>query len=151
MIKEKRRQNKVLVVEPISSSPSWFIAASTVAAPDVEKELLFIEVFFSPPNYWRVSIFMTLWPCKRCYRIQFEYRSKDLPIPSTEIFFLLCEKQLKYKMNTFVLKDLKKILCWKNNNLHCLGSIVLYYIRFNKIAKVSVSNAFAYFSILKLA
>ena len=85
VIKEetKRRQNKVLVVEqPISSSPSWFIAASTVVLTltlMLKKELPFYRSFFFTFQLLKGVYFYDIMTLQMLlYKIQSEYWSKDL-------------------------------------------------------------------------
>ena len=95
VIKEetKRRQNKVLVVEqPISSSPSWFIAASTVVLTLtllLKKELPFYRSFFFTFQLLKGVYFYDIMTLQMLlYKIQLEYWSKDLStlvLLSTEI------------------------------------------------------------------
>ena len=95
---------------PISSSPSWFIAASTVVLTltlMLKKELPFYRSFFSPSNYWRVSILWHYDPANvvilNSVRVLIK-RSKYLGTIINGDFIMLCEKQLKSKILKTALK-----------------------------------------------
>ena len=116
VIKEetKRRQNKVLVVEqPISSSPSWFIAVSTVVLTLtllLKKELPFYRSFFFHLPIIEGCLF--LWhydPANVVIQNSVRVLIKRSKYPGTIIngdFIIMCEKQLKSKILKTALKKM---------------------------------------------